>query len=120
MKRILFVEDDEFLARIYSQYFTLCGYQSDCATAKEEALALASRNRYDVVFADVRLRDLNDKGGIEVARQVRTMQPATRLYLLTAAGDPGIMSEARDAGVEKCLFKPIPLDNLRRLIEEMP
>ena len=120
MKRILFVENDRFLTQIYSRYFTHYGHQPDCASDKDEALSLASRNRYDVVFADVRLREFNDKGGIEVARQVRTMQPTTRLYLLTAAEDPAIVVEAREAGVEKCLFKPMPLDNLMRLVEELP
>lgn len=54
-KRILIVEDDEFLAEIYNKQFLQEGYESQVATDGEMALKVLENPNFDLILLDIML-----------------------------------------------------------------
>jgi len=73
------------------------------------AVAETARLNPDVVLMDVRLPDGN---GFEACRQIRKLQPETRVLFLTSFADEEIVLESIDAGGDGYLLKEIDEDNL--------
>jgi len=70
----------------------------------------------DVVLMDVRLPDGN---GFEACRQIRRVQPDTRVLFLTSFADEEIVLESIDAGGDGYLLKEIDEDNLVQAIRNV-
>lgn len=70
-----------------------------------EAVRLVLEHRPDVLLLDIALPDFN---GIEVARQVADVAPATRIAVLSAYDDPDYIVAALKAGVSAYLPKSVP------------
>src|SRR3982074_940015 len=66
-----------------------------------EAAALAERHRPDVVVLDVRMPG----GGIEAAREVRRLSPATSIIALSAYEDRDNVASMIGAGAHQYLVK---------------
>jgi len=75
----------------------------------EAALALVRDLRPHVVLVDIRLPGNN---GIEVARQVMSTHPDTKVVILSAYDDPEYLRAALAAGVAGYLLKTMPRDEL--------
>jgi DNA-binding NarL/FixJ family response regulator len=75
----------------------------------EAALALVKELNPDVVLVDIRLPGHN---GIEVARQVTTDHPDTKVVILSAYDDPDYLRAALAAGAAGYLLKTMPRDEL--------
>jgi DNA-binding NarL/FixJ family response regulator len=72
------------------------------ATNAKDALAQAEEMQPDVALVDLLLPDSN---GIDVARSLRKVSPATRVVVLTASQDVSYFTEAMEAGVSGYLTK---------------
>lgn len=68
----------------------------------QQALTLAAELRPDVLVLDLRLPVI---GGIEVARRLRTISPATKILVLSAYDDDDYVFAAMDAGAAGYLLK---------------
>src|SRR2546428_3053035 len=77
------------------------------------AVEQTTRLKPDVVLMDVRLPDGN---GFEACRQIRRVQPDTRVLFLTSFADEEIVLESIDAGGDGYLLKEIDEENLVRAI----
>lgn len=69
MPKILFVEDDPFIAEIYKKKFETAGFSVLNATTGKQVLQELSLNHYDVTLLDLVLPEM---GGFDVLREVRT------------------------------------------------
>jgi CheY-like chemotaxis protein len=70
-KRILFIEDDEFLNRTYSKVFSLSGYEAVTATDGEMALEMLEKAETlpDVVALDVNIPKMNGREFLKNIKQ---------------------------------------------------
>ncbi|MDR2019565.1 MAG: response regulator [Treponema sp.] len=122
--RILAVDDDpdiqEYLAGIMQQLSVFC----DTAAGGAEALELIERNgAYDIYFIDWKMPGLN---GIELSRRIKERagkEPAAPLQrsvviMISAAEWTSIEEEAREAGVDKFLSKPLFSSAIADIINE--
>ncbi|MHB1843772.1 MAG: response regulator transcription factor [Deltaproteobacteria bacterium] len=108
MPRILLVEDDLDSGDILIELFREEGIDVAWARSGEEALGLLPLGRYDVAFVDLSLPDMD---GVEVARQIRSRSPATRLALVTGFSAPGV-SERAPGLADRIFVKPTDPDVL--------
>ena len=111
-RRILVVDDNEDSARSMSLLQRLRGHQTRVALTGPDALAIAVEFAPEVVLLDIGLPGMD---GFEVARRLRAM-PAladTFLVAMTGYGNPGDRAEARAAGFDEYLLKPVDLTLLR-------
>ena len=117
--RILIVDDEEAILSAMSEFFTIAGFDVDCAQELEEAEALLCHREYALIIADLRLSGTNGAEGLEILRFVDERCPKTRSILLTAYGSPEVEIQARQRGSSVFLRKPTPLPELLRVATEL-
>ena len=79
------------------------------AMGAHDGLELASRQRPDVVILDPQLLDGD---GLGTCRRLRTLDPAPRVVLYSAGGDPSLPVTARVAGADGRVDKAAPAEEL--------
>jgi type IV pilus assembly protein PilB len=103
--RVLVV-DDEASVRGYVTAALAGTAEVDAVGTAGEALERASAAAYDGVLVDHRLPDLT---GVELIRLLRSEARTAALPVMLITGDPdsGLEHEARDAGADDYLMKPV-------------
>jgi len=104
--RILIVDDEELIVLAMRRYFEGLGYTVDSAYELEEAQALLSAYRYDLVIADLRLTGIGGVEGLQIVSDVHRRCADTRVILLSAFGTPEIERESYNRGADAFLHKP--------------
>jgi DNA-binding NarL/FixJ family response regulator len=79
------------------------------AVGASDGMKLVERQRPDVVVLDPHLRDAD---GLGTARRLRTLDPAPRVVLYSAGGDPSLAVTARVAGADGLVDKAAPAEEL--------
>jgi DNA-binding NarL/FixJ family response regulator len=97
-----------------SRYLGLTGIDV-VATVRdgEAALEAVAKHRPQVLLADVRMPRLD---GIELARRLESVAPATTMLLYSGVSDSALASDALDAGARGFALKDAPLEDLARAI----
>ena len=104
-RRILVVEDHEENRRIMRDLLTAAGYEMIEALTGEEGIALAERQRPDLILMDIQLPGLD---GYETTRRIKA-QPALRaipIIAVTSYALSGDDVKAREAGCDAYVTKP--------------
>jgi DNA-binding response OmpR family regulator len=113
---ILVVDDEESLA-FFLQQSLLEGnkdWRVEIAESAEEALTKLNHHRYEVIIADLRMPGVN---GLELVVAVRSIDPATRVILMTAYGSDAIEAEARRLQVYEYVTKPFKMEAMCNLVQ---
>ncbi len=84
MKKILVVDDEEYIRELYRDELLEEGYQVEMAEDGEQALAKMATFRPDLVTLDVKMPGLD---GIEVLRRIREKDASVPVLLVTAFGE---------------------------------
>jgi DNA-binding NarL/FixJ family response regulator len=79
------------------------------AASWDAALAVIDEHRPDIALVDIQLAGHN---GIDLARQLSSDHPGTRVVILSAYDDDAFIRRAFDAGVAGYLLKTMPRDEL--------
>ncbi|WP_027796431.1 hybrid sensor histidine kinase/response regulator [Paraburkholderia acidipaludis] len=111
---ILLIEDHEDTAEVMSQLIRGLGHEVAVADSVANALALASRNRFDLVLSDI---GLPDGTGIDFIHAFRK-QSAAPAIALTGFGTDDDVRRCLEAGFTAHLTKPVNFEHLERLIEQ--
>jgi len=100
---IMVIDDEEvvrkFFVRLLRDYIVIT------AESGAEALEKIKKEKVDLVFLDIVLKDIN---GLELARTITQASPATEIILIT--GDPLKGEETKGLGVRGCFWKPFEID----------
>jgi signal transduction histidine kinase/ActR/RegA family two-component response regulator len=115
--RILVVDDNRDAAESLAMLLRLKGHGVDTAADGGSAVTLALHGSYDVIVLDIGLPDLP---GYEVARRIRA-QPdsAATLVALTGWGQERDRQRAAEAGFDRHMTKPVDLEVLERILQEV-
>ena len=106
--RILVVEDDRAVRNLISTTLQINDYKYDQATDGKSSLQLMTSNKYDIVFIDLGLPDID---GIEVIKKFRAFS-TTPIIVISARTNDEDKIEALDAGADDFLTKPFNIDEL--------
>jgi DNA-binding response OmpR family regulator len=104
MKKILIVEDDQIVANIYRNKFTVEGYKVEVAFDGETGLQTLRSFQPDAIIMDLMLPKLT---GVELMRKIRA-EPAfqqTPVIVFSNTYLTNMVQEAWKAGATKCLSK---------------
>ncbi|MCK0153326.1 response regulator [Alcanivorax sp. S6407] len=116
--RILVAEDHYLSQKVIRGMLGKLGLKADIASDGQEALALAEKQRYDLILMDCEMPEMD---GFEATRRIRQHEqrhalPSTPIVALTAH----ILKEHKDrsfaAGMNAHLPKPVELNTLRETI----
>lgn len=104
MKKVLIIEDDQIVANIYRNKFTVDGYQVEIALDGETGLELIKSFRPDAVILDLMLPKIT---GVELMKQIRAEPDFANLPLIVFSNTylSNMVQEAWKAGATKCLSK---------------
>lgn len=113
-KRILLVEDDEFVRSLVETQLAMLGYDVTCADDAASAIAiLAAGERVHLLMTDVSMPGALD--GLRLAAHVRERWPA--IAILVASGNGADRTDAHAVGAPH-LQKPYVLAELERKLLE--
>jgi DNA-binding response OmpR family regulator len=100
--KILFVEDDERLARLTTEYLEASGFFVSCVATGTDAMAAAKQRQFDVVLLDLMLLGGD---GMEVCKELRTRTDVP-IIMVTARTDEVDRIMGLDAGADDYVTKP--------------
>jgi signal transduction histidine kinase/DNA-binding response OmpR family regulator len=116
--RVLLVDDLELNLRIGAGLLEQAGHEVMVASSGTEAVALAKSGAFDLIVLDLHMPDVD---GFETARRIRALPgPAATVPIvaLTAAVSDDEHVQARAAGMDATLSKPIHLGRLREVLAQ--
>jgi PAS domain S-box-containing protein len=117
--RILYMEDDPGLARLFQRRLRRAGYAVDIASDGKEGLALYDQGSYDVVAVD---QTMPVHSGLEVISILASRGPLPPTIMVTGTGSEQIAVEAMKLGANDYVVKDVDggyLDLLPTVIERV-
>lgn len=113
---VLVVDDDERVREALVGMLSSSGHRTDHAGSGREALEKLERDRFDLVFTDLSMPEMD---GWAVAGEVRRRWPDVKVVLITGHSvSPETVEINRDL-VSEVMFKPICLDDLSSTMSQV-
>ena len=112
-RRILIVDDEEPVRRLFADYL---GEQYSCETAgdTQEALEILSRESFALVLSDMQMPGLS---GVELLRKITERYPDTAVIMISGIDRTQRVIDAIRVGAYDYLIKPCELDVLALCVE---
>ncbi len=104
MTKMLLIEDDPLIYRLYQKLFTLEGYQIELAENGQLGLEKLKTYQPDIILLDIMMPTMN---GIEMMTQLKT-DPSTKdipIVVLTNLADMRVTNMALSKGAVLCILK---------------
>src|SRR5690606_32272946 len=115
---ILLAEDNPVNRKVAHGYLERLGYKAATANNGREALTAAKERRFNLVFMDLQMPELD---GLAATRAFRAECPADSqpfIVALTANAMPGDRERCLGAGMNDYLTKPVKLEDLQTIIQK--
>jgi two-component system cell cycle response regulator len=112
--RLLFVDDDAMVTRLFERLAGKLGYAVDTAAGSSEAVRLSTFRDYDVIATDLLMNDMN---GVELVERLSATSPNTVFLLVTGAADlTPFYSKVADKRIAGVLGKPFDPEHIDRAL----
>jgi two-component system response regulator RegA len=106
---ILLVDDDQVFLERLARAFRDRGYDARTAMDHESALALARAESPELAVVDLRMPG---RSGVEVVRDLKSVDPSTKILVLTGYGSIATAVEAIRLGAVDYVTKPADVDDI--------
>lgn len=103
-KKILLIEDEDFIRELYTRQLIKAGFIVQSATDGQSGLNLLKTDRFDLLLLDIMLPGMN---GLQVLREFKTQNPKSPMItiLLTNLGQEAVIKEGFELGAQAYLIK---------------
>jgi two-component system chemotaxis response regulator CheY len=118
MASLLTVDDSRTMRQMISFALSDAGHVVHEAQDYDNAMAMASAHKYDLVIADI---NMPGKNGIELVKALRDL-PNTRftpILMLTTESQTALRDAAKQAGASGWIVKPFQPDQLLGAIDRV-
>lgn len=115
--RILLAEDNVVNQKVTLHILERMGYRVDVAGNGREALEALERQRYDVVFMDIQMPEMD---GFEATKKINERWPKEsrpRLVAMTAHALDGDRAHCIAAGMDDYISKPVRIESLQAALK---
>lgn len=104
VKKILLVEDEDFIRELYSRQLMKAGFQVQTAPDGQTGLNILKAEQFDLLLLDIMLPGMN---GLQVLREFKTQNPNSPMItiLLTNLGQEAVIKEGFELGAQAYLIK---------------
>jgi CheY-like chemotaxis protein len=113
--KILAVDDEEIILESFRKILVLAGYSVDTVVKGSEALNLIKKNKYDFVFTDFKMPEMD---GVEVTKAVKYLKPEIDVIMITGYATIEAAVETLKYGAMDFVQKPFTEDELVALIDK--
>lgn len=117
--KILIVDDEKQFSDRLTEYLIDSGYEVYSAYTGEEALGILKKQKPDVLLCDLKLSGIGVLDGDDILVQLKSVSPKTTPVIITAYINETTQRNLMNKGAMECLRKPIQLDELESLLEEL-
>lgn len=103
-KKILLIEDEDFIRDLYARQLTKSGFQVKSAVDGQSGLNMLKSELFDLLLLDIMLPGMN---GLQVLREFKTQNPNSKMItiLLTNLGQEAVIKEGFELGAQAYLIK---------------
>ena len=112
MKRILVIDDDEAIRKLFLLSLEGKGFQIDTAESGEKGIEIMQQTKYDLIYLDLKMPGMN---GVETLRDLRKMNKDVPVYIITAFHEEYFdqLKAAEEDGIDfELLKKPFDSEQL--------
>ena len=106
--RILVVEDDPEIRQVLREFLSR-SYQCTAVDSAEEALALISAQRFDLILSDITMQRMS---GLEMVPQIRVVAPQTMVVMISGLQTIECAIAAMRVGAFDYITKPFDLSQV--------
>jgi CheY-like chemotaxis protein len=116
-RRVLYVDDMRELREVAQLALSTVGHQVECVADGTDAFdrIVTSTTAYDIVISDHHMAGLN---GIGLVIKLREIGYPGRIAIVSSELNREVADEYRQLGVNRILYKPVELADLRALVVE--
>ena len=115
--RVLVAEDNEVNRLLVKRMFEKLGCRIDLAGNGREAVAMASQLRYDIIFMDCFMPELDGYGASRELRELEQGERRVPIIALTANAMADDRAKCLAAGMDDYLSKPVTVDDIRKTLQ---
>ena len=115
-RRILVVDDDPQILKMFTRTLLAAGYAVDAARSGTEAIRLIRETSVDLLVLDL---SMPEPDGLEVLKLLAAVRPGLKVIAVTGMIPEALLRAARLAGAVATLSKPTPLRTLLETVEEV-
>lgn len=116
---IIYIDDDATNRALLRDMLAIEGIEMTEAGDARSGLKLIDTGRFDLIFMDLRMPDMNGLTAIRQLRASGSPQQAIPIVVVTADPSEGVKSMCRSAGATDFLEKPVSMDKLFALIRSI-
>lgn len=117
--KVLAVDDNKVGLRVIGELLKQYGIIADTVTSGQDALNFIVRKKYDLVFMDYLMPEMNGK---ETTAKIRELDNCSfeelPIVALTADADRATKDELLECGMNDYLSKPVSSDDLKKIINK--
>jgi CheY-like chemotaxis protein len=114
-QRVLVVDDERHCRELLSRVLTEMGCDVIGASGGYEALLEIIKTPFDLVLTDLNMTGMD---GWNLAQNIRKLNRAVRIVLVTGAEKTAIMKKIRNSSIDEVIFKPFSLDDIEEIIKK--
>ncbi len=115
-KRILIIDDEVEFATTLCQRLKLRKFEVEEAHSGNEGLAILKDFVPNIVFLDLKMPDMS---GLDVLAEIRSVQPQSKVVMLTGHGSGAAGKQALAMGAVDYLMKPVDFRELIKRVTEL-
>jgi DNA-binding NtrC family response regulator len=113
-KKVLLVEDNQFLGEILFTAFNQCGCLLRKTTSAEDGLQALEKDRFDIIISDFKLAGID---GLEFFNRATNLNPCSVRVLISGYGADRLIDQALGDTVHLFFQKPFSLPSLLDSLE---
>jgi CheY-like chemotaxis protein len=116
--RVLVIEDNQDLARLFCDLLEVMGCETEVAFNARTGVASVRRMKPDIVFCDLRLP--GERNGFDVAQELRSDEASANLPLIAVTGYSDVDEQRRalEAGFDRVFAKPIKFAEIQDVLKD--
>ena|SRR3990167_1266329 len=116
--QLVLVVDDRLADReTFKDVLESRGYKVATAQSGREAIELLRKGEnFDIIFLDVKMPEFD---GVATFEELHKLKPEIPVIMVTAYTAEEIIKEALNKGAYACLFKPIDMEKLVKVLDEV-
>lgn len=114
--KILAIDDEKNILHLIRNEFSEEGFEVTTALSGEEGLEILEKQKFDLVFLDLKLPKIN---GIETLKRIKQKTSSTEVIMITGHGEVKSAVESIKLGARDYITKPFKLDELLFLARQV-
>ena len=116
-KKILVIDDEKGIRDLFRFLLEPQGFDVSTADDGIEGIEMVKKDSFDIIFLDVHMPRMQ---GPEALKIIKRLHPDQIVIIFSSSSDPNFTfeSEARELGAYTCLYKPVDIEDILKVIKK--